>query len=86
LKEFGKRYFKNVAYVNFQNPNNKLVELFNGSIEPKRIITMLELMLEITISPKDTLIIFDEVQDVPRALTSLKYFYEDAPEYFVATA
>lgn len=86
LKEFGKRYFKNVAYVSFQNPDKKLIELFNGSIEPKRIITMLELMLEMTISPKDTLIIFDEVQEVPRALTSLKYFYEDAPEYFIATA
>jgi predicted AAA+ superfamily ATPase len=86
LKEFGKRYFKNVAYVNFQNPTTELTDLFNGSIEPKRIITMLELYLNMKISPSETLIIFDEVQEVPRALTSLKYFCEDTPEYYIATA
>jgi predicted AAA+ superfamily ATPase len=86
LKDFGKRYFKNVAYINFQNPGTELIDLFNGSIEPKRIITMLELFLNMKISPSETLIIFDEAQEVPRALTSLKYFYEDAPEYHIATA
>jgi len=86
LKDFGKRCFKNVAYINFQNPSTELVDLFNGSIEPKRIIVMLELMLNMKISPSETLIIFDEAQDVPRALTSLKYFCEDAPEYHIATA
>ena len=86
LKEFGKRCFKNVAYINFQNPSTDLIDLFNGSIEPKRIILLLELRLGMKISPTDTLIIFDEAQDVPRALTSLKYFYEDAPEYHIATA
>ena len=86
LKDFGKRYFKNVAYINFQNPSAELVDLFNGTIDPKRIITMLELLLNMKISPSETLIIFDEAQDVPRALTSLKYFYEDAPEYHIVTA
>jgi len=86
LKDFGKRYFKNVAYLNFQNPSAELIDLFNGSIEPKRIITMLELFLNMKISASQTLIIFDEVQEVPRALTSLKYFYEDAPEYHVAAS
>ena len=86
LKDFGKRYFKNMAYINFQNPSTELIDLFNGSIEPKRIIVMLELYLNMKISPSETLIIFDEAQEVPRALTSLKYFYEDAPEYHVATA
>jgi len=86
LKDFGKRYFKNVAYINFQNPSTELIDLFNGSIEPKRIITMLELLLNMKISPSETLIIFDEAQEVPRALTSLKYFCEDAPEYYIATA
>ncbi|MDR1119474.1 MAG: AAA family ATPase [Dysgonamonadaceae bacterium] len=86
LKDFGKRYFNDVAYVNFQNPSQELVELFNGSISPERIITMLELMLNMKISPSETLLIFDEVQEVPRALTSLKYFCEDAPEYHIATA
>jgi predicted AAA+ superfamily ATPase len=65
LKEFGKRYFKNVAYVNFQNPSQELIDLFNGSIEPQRLITMLELMMNIKISPSETLLIFDEVQEAP---------------------
>ena len=86
LKDFGRRYFKNVAYINFQNPSKELVELFNGSIEPKRIINMLELFLNKKISPTETLIIFDEAQEVPRALTSLKYFYEDTPEFCIAAA
>ena len=86
LKEFGKRYFKNVAYVNFQNPSREIAELFDGSIEPRRIVGMLELYLDMKISATDTLLFFDEVQEVPRALTSLKYFCEDAPEYYVVTA
>jgi len=86
LKDFGKRYFKNTAYINFQNPSAEIIDLFNGSIEPKRIITMLELYLNIKISPSETLLIFDEVQEAPRALTSLKYFCEDTPEYHIAAA
>jgi predicted AAA+ superfamily ATPase len=86
LREFGKRYFNNVAYINFQNPSQDLINLFNGSIEPQRIITMLELILNMKISPSETLLIFDEAQEAPRALTSLKYFCEDAPEYHIATA
>ena len=86
LKDFGKRNFKNVAYINFQNPSKEIIDLFNGSIDPKRIITMLELFLNINISHAETLIIFDEIQEVPRALTSLKYFCEDASEYHIAAA
>ncbi|MDR1975316.1 MAG: AAA family ATPase [Bacteroidales bacterium] len=86
LKEFGKRCFKNVAYINFQNPSQEIIDLFSGSIEPKRIITTLELLLNMKISPSETLLIFDEAQEVPRVLTSLKYFCEDAPEYHIATA
>ena len=86
LKDFGKCYFKNVAYINFQNPSSELIELFSGSIDPKRIITMLELYLNMKISPCDTLLIFDEAQEVSRSLTSLKYFCEEAPEYHIAAA
>jgi predicted AAA+ superfamily ATPase len=86
LQEFGKKYFKNVVYVNFQNPDEELIQLFNGSIKPQRIIAELALKFETDISPTDTLIIFDEVQEVPRALTSLKYFCEEAPAYHIATA
>jgi len=86
LKEFGKRYFQKVAYVNFQNPSREIKELFDGSIEPHRIIGMLELYLDIKISASDTLLFFDEVQEVPRALTSLKYFCENAPEYYLVSA
>jgi len=86
LKDFGKRYFKNVAYINFQNPSREIAELFDGSIEPSRIVGMLELYLDMKISATDTLLFFDEVQEVPRALTSLKYFCEDAPEYYVVAA
>ena len=86
LKDFGKRYFKNIAYINFQNPSREITELFDGSIEPRRIVGMLELYLNMKISAMDTLLFFDEVQEVPRALTSLKYFCEDTPEYYVVTA
>ena len=81
LKEFGKRYFKKTAYVNFQNPSREIVELFDGSIEPRRIVGMLELYLDMKISATDTLLFFDEVQEVPCALTSLKYFCEEAGRY-----
>jgi predicted AAA+ superfamily ATPase len=86
LQEFGKRYFRDIAYINFQNPSRELIDLFEGTIEPKRILTMLEFFLGKTIFPKDTLLIFDEIQDVPRALTSLKYFYENTPQYHIVAA
>lgn len=51
-----------------------------------RIITALQIEAGVTIEANNTLIIFDEVQEVPRALTSLKYFYENAPQYHIVTA
>jgi predicted AAA+ superfamily ATPase len=86
LKQFGERYYDNTIYVNLQNPAAEIVELFNGSIKPQRIISSLELMYDTEITPGKTLLIFDEAQEVPRAMTALKYFYEDAPEYHVAMA
>jgi predicted AAA+ superfamily ATPase len=87
LKEvFGAGYFENMVHVNLQNPSRELIELFDGAIDPKRIITAIELLYGIDIYPEKTLLIFDEIQEVPHALTALKYFCEDAPEYCVAAA
>lgn len=85
LKEFGKQYFNDVCYVNFEQPND-LGELFAGSINVERILDYLSAMHGKKIEKQKTLIIFDEVQEVPRALTSLKYFSEDAPEYAICCA
>jgi predicted AAA+ superfamily ATPase len=83
---FAAEHYKSVAYLNLQNPSPEVKELFEGDISPKRIISQLELLLGVEIEPAETLIILDEIQEVPRALTSLKYFYEEAPEYHVAVA
>lgn len=80
---FGEKYFQNVVYVNFERTDIELVTLFEGNIEPHRIINYLSLKFNTQISQSDTLIIFDEIQEVPRALTSLKYFAEDTPEYYI---
>ncbi len=85
MKEFGKRYFKNTAYINFDN-NSAMKAVFEGDFDIHRIILLLSAETGISITPKDTLIIFDEVQEVPRALSSLKYFCEEAPEYAIIAA
>lgn len=85
LQEFGKRYFEDTLYINFENANN-IADLFEGNIEPKRIIEFLSAIHHKKIEPKKTLIIFDEIQELPRALTSLKYFAEQMPEYAICCA
>ena len=85
LQEFGKRYFKDTLYINFENAGD-IKDLFEGSIEPKRIIEFLSAIHHKRIEPEETLIIFDEIQELPRALTSLKYFAELAPEYPICCA
>ncbi len=85
LKEFGKRYFKDVCYINFEQ-SDRLKGVFDGDLNPQRIIEQLSVYQGKMIIPKDTLIIFDEVQEMPRALTSLKYFCEEAPEYAICCA
>lgn len=85
LQEFGKKYFEDVLYINFENENN-ISDLFEGNIEPKRIIEYLSAIHHKKIEPKKTLIIFDEIQELPRALTSLKYFAEQASEYAICCA
>jgi predicted AAA+ superfamily ATPase len=81
---FGKEYYKNVIRVNFEKADPELLALFDGNIEPRRIINYLSLKFNVPVNPEDTLIIFDEIQESPRALTALKYFAEDAPEYPIA--
>lgn len=85
MKEFGRTSFANTAYINFDN-NRRMRILFEDDYDLKRIITALQIESGVKIMPKDTLIIFDEVQEVPQALTALKYFYENAPEYAVVAA
>lgn len=85
LQEFGKECFEDVLYINFENTSN-ISDLFEGNIEPKRIIEYLSAFNHKKIEPEKTLIIFDEIQELPRALTSLKYFAEQAPEYAICCA
>lgn len=85
MKEFGATEFEDVAYINFDS-NSQMRELFAGDLAVERIITGLELYVGKKINAEKTLLIFDEVQEVPRALSSLKYFYEDAPEYHIVCA
>lgn len=85
MKEFGKQYYSDTIYINFDS-NIRMAELFSSDLDTKRLIMGLELYAGRKINTKDTLIIFDEIQEVPRALTSLKYFCEDAPEYQIVCA
>ena len=81
---FGKEHYDNVIRVNFEKADSELISLFEGNIEPERIINYLSMKEHKSVNQDNTLIIFDEIQEVPRALTSLKYFAEDAPEYHIA--
>ena len=85
MQEFGKTQYKKVAYINFDR-NLKMRETFETDLDTKRLITAVGLDAEFKITPEDTLIIFDEIQECPRAITSLKYFNEDAPEYDIIAA
>lgn len=85
MKEFGRLYFKDTVYINFDS-NSRMAELFASDLDTSRLILGLELYAGRKINPKETLLIFDEVQEVPKALSSLKYFYENAPEYHIVCA
>lgn len=85
IKEFGKQAYKKVAYVSFDN-TPRLESLFKQDMDIKRILDGLSIEIGFPISSEDTLIIFDEIQENPLALTSLKYFYENAPEYDIIAA
>ena len=85
IKQFGKEYYENLIYVNFET-NQEISSQISESIDVKYIINKLELFYGEKIIPEKTLIFFDEVQTNERALTSLKYFCEDAPEYHIIAA
>lgn len=85
MKEFGKQAYADAVYINFDS-NSRMAELFDSDLDTERLIMGLELYIGRKIAPDDTLLIFDEVQEVPKALTSLKYFYENAPQYHIVCA
>ena len=85
LKEFGEKNYENVAYFNFDHDEG-LADLFLNTKNPQRIIEQLSLANGKKINPQSTLIIFDEIQECPNALNSLKYFCEETPEYHVVCA
>lgn len=85
LRAFGKNAYEKVAYFNFEKEES-LDGYFAGNIDPKRILGLLSIHSGINIEPENTLIFFDEVQESPRALNSLKYFCEEANNYHLAAA
>jgi predicted AAA+ superfamily ATPase len=85
IKEFGRREYDKVAYINFEN--TKLMQsLFEVDFDVRRIIAAIQIETGVQITPHDTLIVLDEIQEATGGLTSLKYFYENAPEYHVVAA
>lgn len=85
MKEFGQKAYKDTVYINFDS-NSRMAELFSMDLNTERLILGLELYAGRKIDPNTTLLIFDEVQEVPKALSSLKYFCEDAPQYHIICA
>ncbi|MDU1324737.1 MAG: ATP-binding protein [Clostridiales bacterium] len=85
MKEFGATAYVHTVYINFDN-NERMKTLFTGSFSVERIVTGLELYAGQKIDADNTLLIFDEVQEVPQALAALKYFNEDAPQYQIVCA
>ena len=85
MKEFGRQAYADTVYINFDS-NSRMAELFASDLDTERLIMGLELYVGRKIDPNNSLLIFDEVQEVPRALSSLKYFYENAPQYHIVCA
>lgn len=85
LRDFGRQEYEDIAYFNFEN-NPALFERFQKDLDPRRLIAELGIMNGKAILPDKTLLIFDEIQFCGEAITSLKYFYEELPEYHIACA
>lgn len=85
MKEFGRQYFKKTAYISFYN-NKRMANVFEDDFDIERIIMSINVETKMEVTPEDTLIIFDEIQEAPRALEALKYFCENAPQYAIMAA
>ena len=85
LKEFGKKQFETVALIDLER-NSTLRRVFDGDLSAKRMCADLEVFLRKKITPGNTLLIIDEIQACPRAITALRYFYEEMPDLHVAAA
>ena len=85
MKEFGRQAYENTVYINFDS-NSQMAELFASDLDTDRLLMGLELYAGSKIDPDNSLLIFDEIQEVPRALASLKYFYENVPQYHIICA
>ena len=85
MEEFGRTAYENLVYINFDS-NRRMEALFDADLQVDRLLMGLELYAGQKIDPSNTLLVFDEVQEVPKALASLKYFYENAPEYHIVCA
>ena len=85
MQEFGNKNYEKVEYINFDG-NERMERLFQGDFDIERLIEGLKIETGVNIEKENTLLIFDEVQEVPKALTSLKYFYENANEYNIIAA
>jgi predicted AAA+ superfamily ATPase len=85
MKQFGQTDFRQTAYINFDN-NERMKRLFEGDYDINRLINGLKIESGVDIQPENTLLIFDEIQEVPRALSALKYFYEQRPEFHIVAA
>ena len=85
MKEFGRQAYADTVYINFDS-NSRMTELFASDLDTERLMMGLELYAGRKIDPDQSLLIFDEVQEVPRALASLKYFCENTPQYHIICA
>ena len=85
MKEFGKREYEQLVYINFESSKH-LKNIFDNDFDIKRILIALQIETGIVCKAQNTLIIFDEIQEAHRAITSLKYFHENAPEYHIIAA
>lgn len=85
MREFGKRYYQKVAYVNFDN-NPRMQQVFTEDFSIDRLLLAINAETGVAITPEDTLIIFDEIQEAPKAIASLKYFCEEAASYHIVAA